>query len=172
MMEATQQIAPLSILSLLNSNKSQRKSFCRQIIEQMENGEADPLQVHVFLKNLEQIFKTLTDEKIGKDFAERYKVQLMAAAEKEDGSAFEKYNAAFQIKEAGTKYDYSVCKDLIHEGLRLQKEGIDMQLKEREKFLQAIPESGMVITDEETGETKKIYRPAKSSTTTLSVTLS
>lgn len=168
----TMQMQPLSILSLLNSNKTQRKSFCLQIVEQVENGDVDPIQVHVFLKNLEQIFKTLTDEKTGKDFAERYKNALMAAAEKEDGNQFEKYNAKFQIKETGVKYDWSVCEDPVLEGLQAEFEAAKKDLEARQEFLKAVPESGLLVTDETTGETKKVYRPAKSSTTSISVTLS
>lgn len=171
-METTMQMQPLSILSLLNSNKSQRKSFCLQIVEQMENGEVDPLQVHVFLKNLEAIYKTLTDEKTGKDFATRYKQSLMEASEKEDGNQFEKYNAKFQIKEAGIKYDWSKCEDDTLVELQSAFDKAKKNLEERQNLLKSAPESGMVITDENSGETKKVYRPAKSSTTTISVTLS
>lgn len=168
----TAQLSPLNTLELMNSNKAQRRSFCLQIIEQIENGTADPLQVHVFLKNIEAIFKTLTDEKTGKDFAIRYRESLVLAASREDGNSFEKYNAKFQVKEAGTKYDYSVCNDPVVNDLLAQQEEIKKKLEERQTFLQNIPEGGMVVTDEATGETSKIYRPAKSSTTTVSVTLS
>lgn len=171
-METVQQMSPVSMLALLNSNKAQRKSFCLQIIEQMENGEVDPIQVHVFLKNIEAIFKTLTDEKTGKDFAERYKDSLMDAVAKESGNSFEKYNAKFQVKEAGTKYDWSVCNDSLLNGLLEAQEQTEKLIKERQELLKVVPESGMTYTDTETGEECTIYRPAKSSSTTVSVTLS
>lgn len=168
------QMSPLSTLALLNSNKSQRKSFCLQIIEQLENGEADPLQVHVFLKNIEQIFKMLTDEKTGKDFAERYRAALLEAASKEGkiSNGFEKYNAKFQIKETGIKYDWTKCEDEELNELLVQQEKIDAMVKARQEFLKTVPDSGLIITNGETGETRKVYKPAKSSTTTISVNLS
>lgn len=170
-MEAVQQMSPVSMLSLMNSNKAQRKSFCLQIVEQMENGEVDPLQCHIFLKNIEQIFKMLTDEKTGKEFAVRYKASLMNAADKEGGNSFEKYNAKFQIVEAAVKYNYSNCNDLVREGLRLQIEGLKMQLDSREDFLKTVPVSGLIVTDNESGETVTIYPPSKESTTTVKVIL-
>lgn len=171
-MDTSVQMSPVSMLALMNSNKSQRRSFCLQIIEQIENGDVDPLQVHVFLKSLESIFKTLTDEKTGKDFAERYKLALVAAAEKEGGKSFDKYNASFQIKEAGTVYDWSKCEDLALDILLEKQRVTNEQVKERQEFLKAVPEKGLVVTDPETGETMTVYRPAKSSTTTIAVTLS
>lgn len=165
------EMSPVSMLALMNSNKTQRRSFCLQIIEQIENGQADPLQVHIFLKNLESIFKTLTDEKTGKDFAERYKSALMAAADKEGGKNFEKYNAKFQVKEAGTKYDWSKCEDVALVNMLARQEELDKAIKEKQEFLKAVPAAGLVITDSESGETYTVYPPAKSSTTTVSVTL-
>lgn len=167
----TTELSPISILSLLNSNKSQRNSFCLHVVEKIENGEADPLQIHVFLKNLEQIFKTLTDEKTGKDLAIRYRSSLIDAAEKEDGNNFEKFNAKFQIKETGVKYDWAICGDPERDELEEMQKEIELLIRDREKFLKTIPEGGIIVTDPETGETKRIYRPAKSSTTSVNVSL-
>ncbi len=171
-MEATQQMSPVSMLALMNSNKSQRHSFCLQIVEQVENGDVDPVKIHVYLKNLEAIFKTLTDEKTGKEFATRYKAALMDAVEKEGSKSFEKYNAKLQVKEAGTKYDYSQCGDSKVIELQAAADKAAAELKARQEFLLAVPVSGLVITDQDTGETSTVYPPAKSSTTTVSVTLS
>jgi hypothetical protein len=171
-METVQQMSPVSMLSLMNSNKAQRKSFCLQIIEQMENGEVDPLQCHIFLKNIEQIFKMLTDEKTGKEFAVRYKAALMNAADKEGGNSFEKYNAKFQKKEAGTKYDWAVCNDPVVIQLQEKLEAIKKELDERQEFLKTIPTSGLIVTDQDSGETTTVFPPSKTSATTIAVTLS
>lgn len=166
----TTELTPVSILSLMNSNKAQRKSFCLQIIEQVENGLVDPLQVHVYLKNLEAIFKTLTDEKTGKEYATRYKSALMDAAEKQGGKSFDLYNAGFQIKEAGTKYDFSKCNanDLLE--LYTKQEELNAEIEKAEKFLKALPIEGIQRVDEN-GEVVMLYPPSKTSTTTVSVTL-
>lgn len=171
-MSTIQQMSPVSTLALLNSNKTQRRNFCLQIVEQVENGDVDPIQVHIFLKNIEAIFKTLTDEKTGKEFAERYKAALMNAVAKEAGNSFEKYNAKFQVKEAGTKYDWSACNDPLILQLMEKAEVLKKDIEARQEFLKNVPDSGIVLTDQETGETSTIYKPTKSSTTTVSVTLS
>lgn len=171
-MDTTLQMSPVSILSLMNSTKPQRLSFCLQVIEALENGNADPLQVHIYLKNLEAIFKTFTDEKTGKQMAERYKSALLDAAAKQGGKTFELYNAKFQVKEAGHKYDWSVCNDPVINDLLCQQIELDAKIKERTEFLKTVPDAGLLITDEATGETNSVYHPNVSSTTTIAVTLS
>jgi len=83
------------------------------------------------------------------------------------------YNGVkIETMEAGGRYDFSQCSDLVYEGLRLQSEGIDIQLKAREVFLKAVPKAGIIVTDENTGETVTIYPPAKpASTTTYKVSI-
>jgi hypothetical protein len=62
--------------------------------------------------------------------------------------------------ESGVKYDYSsdpIASELME------------KLKERQEFLKSIPVDGITEVDEETGEVRKIYRPAKKSTTTFKI---
>lgn len=73
--------------------------------------------------------------------------------------------------EAGVKYDYSACGDAEWDSMAKLIEKLDKAIKERETFLKTIPMAGMVITDEETGETRKIYPPLKTSTTTYKLTI-
>ena len=80
--------------------------------------------------------------------------------------------AKYQVKEAGTKYDYSQCNDPFYDELQAAAISADEKLKARAIFLQSLPTSGMIITDPLTGETYTAYPPSKSSTTTVSITLS
>ena len=77
-------------------------------------------------------------------------------------------DAKLAIKEVGTKYQYDQCNDSVWADLKAQAEEITKKLKEREKFLQTLPTDGSVINPE-TGE--PIYRAAKTSTTSVTVTL-
>jgi hypothetical protein len=169
-----QQSAP-SILSLFETNKQQRASFVEAVFEQLHEGAIDPLKIHLQIKAMEDIINSLTnaDEKKNKEFgllAKFYKKTLLEAAEKY-GKKFQLHNAEFSIKEVGTKYDFSQCGDTVHQNLAKEAEAINLKLKAREDYLKVIPTEGVVVTDEESGETIKIYPPSKSSTTSVAVSL-
>ena len=55
--------------------------------------------------------------------------------------------------------------------LYTQQSELDGKVKDRESMLKTVPQKGMIVTDEETGETFTVYPPSKSSTTNVSVTL-
>lgn len=153
------ELTTTGILSLLQTDKSQRESFANDLIQRIENGEIDPILVHLQLKCMEQVVETAIGH-------EKYKSLLLEEATKH-GKSFEKYNGTFNIKEVGTKYDYSKCEDSVYNELATQKEALDKQMKERAKFLQNVPESGIVDPD----NGNMVYRATKSSTTTVTVTL-
>jgi hypothetical protein len=160
----------LANLSLLNSTKAERKAFVEEVMTQLEEGNHNPLQFHVNIKNMEGILKAFTDKKDSPAIAERYSKLLLDEAAKH-GKKFELYNAEFQTKEAGTVYDWSVCQDPKIEALLIEQEVLKAKIKERQEFLKTIPNEGIIVTDEQTGETITIYKPSKSSTTTVSVTI-
>jgi len=153
------ELSTTGILSLLQTNKEQRQSFANDLIQRIENGEIDPILVHLQLKCMEQVVETAIGH-------EKYKSLLLEEATKH-GKTFEKYNGTFSIREVGTKYDYSKCEDAKYNDMIAEKEALDKEIKERAKFLQNIPEGG--IADPENGN--MIYRATKSSTTSVTVTI-
>lgn len=153
------ELSTTGILSLLQTTKEQRGTFVSDVINRIKNGEFSPVLCHLQLKCME----ALVDDVVTSD---EYKELLLEEATKH-GKTFEMYNGKFQIKEAGTKYDYSVCEDVVYNELMSAKAELDAKIKERQKFLQNIPENG--IADPDNGN--MIYRAAKSSTTTVTVTL-
>ena len=54
--------------------------------------------------------------------------------------------------------------------LQLAKNATD-KVKEREQWLKTIPDGGIDIVDDSSGELVKVYKPIKSSTTTYKVSL-
>lgn len=160
----TEQLTTTSILSLFDTTKEQRESFALDVINRLEAGDADPLKVHLQVKCMEEMIKTLTANT-------RYKSALLDAAEKHGTKSFQFHNAKFDIREVGTKYDYSNCGDPVHQRLDQQVASLTIELKAREKFLQTMPEKGMPTFDEETGEALTLYPPSKTSTTSVAVTL-
>lgn len=123
------------------------------------SGDYNPLDVELQLKAMEETIKQLRSDEDIRQF-------VLSEAEKH-GKFFEWRGAKMSIREVGVKYDYSTSGDSEWAILDAQIKELTEKRKAREKFLQNIPEMGTVSP--ETGET--IYRPAKSSTTSIAVTL-
>lgn len=153
-----------SILSLFETDKSQRESFCVDLIERLESGHVDPLTVHLQVKCMESIIKMLNENSV-------YKSMVLDASEKQGGKSFQFHNAKFEIKEVGAKYDFTKCGDSQWEQLNSQLEALKLQLKARENFLKTVPVKGIELLNDQTGELEMIYPPSKSSTTSVAVTL-
>jgi len=152
-----------SILSLFQTDKAQRATFVSDIIARLEEGSAKPLEVHLQTKAMIEIAEALIADNTYRDI-------LLEEATKY-GKAFDYQNAKFSIREVGTKYDYSQCGDLMLAELQERSERATIALKARQDFLKVVPTSGVLFTDEITGETYKIYPPSKTSTTSVAVTL-
>jgi len=155
------QISPIGVLSLLETTKEQRESFVRSIVSALDEGQVDPLKIHLQVKNTEDLIKQITAD-------EKYREFLLNEAQKY-GKSFEQYNAKFQVKETGTRYDYSGCNDAELRELERQAAEISERLKARQKFLQNIPASGIEVLQGD--ELVTVYPPIKTSTTSVTVTL-
>lgn len=160
----TQELTTTSILSLFETSKEQRQSFALSIVGALESGEVDPLKIHLQVKCMEDIIKLLNSNTI-------YKKSILEAAEKYGQKSFDFMNSKVEIKEVGVKYDYSKCGDSVYEMLEQKATSIGDDLKKREIFLKTVPPKGIPIVDELTGEMITIYPPAKSSTTSVAITL-
>jgi hypothetical protein len=158
------EISTTSILALFETNKDQRQDFALRVIDALQAGQVDPLKIHLQVKCMEDIIKLLNSNTI-------YKKSVLEAAEKFSEKSFQFNNAKVEIKETGVKYDYSQCADPVHSMLEQKLDSAANDLKQRETFLKTVPEKGIVLTDEQTGETFPVYPPAKSSTTNVVVTL-
>lgn len=162
---ATQQYALLQ-----ETTKEDRKAFVQELLQQIEDGHADALKIHLQVKSTESLIEMLTDKKKHPESAGRYCALVLSEAEKH-GKKFDMHNATFLIKEAGTQYDWTVCNDDEITGLLELEKAMKANIKERQEFLKALPAQGLELIDKETGEAVTIYPPAKSSTTTVQTTL-
>lgn len=156
-----QEITTSSIVSLFDTTKEERSSFVLDLVNRITDGQLDPIKAHYSLKCMEEILKNILNNK-------DYKDCLLMEAEKH-GKKFSYRNSELQIKEAGVKYDYSHCGH--HQLLQLQGQvdALNEQVKAYQEFLKKVPTDGMEIVIED--EVVRVYPPAKSSTTTLTVTL-
>jgi len=149
-------------LGLFATDKAQRFEFANDIVNRVIIGEVDSINIHLQLKAMEEIIKTIQGNEV-------YKRILLDESEKY-GKSFDKYNAKFSIKETGVKYDYSQCNDSILLELMDKQELLDNEIKERQAFLKTVPIQGLDIIDFN-GEVLKVFPPSKLSTTSVTVTL-
>lgn len=159
-----QEMTATSVLSLFETTKEQRTSFVMNVIDQIQMGAVDPLKVHLHVKMMEEIIKQLNANSI-------YKSSILEAAEKYGEKSFQFNNAKVEIKEVGVKYDFSKTGDITLEELYQQQGTLEAKIKARETMLKSVDEKGMSLVDQESGETFMVYPPAKSSTTSIAITL-
>lgn len=156
------EMKPESILALFaGCDAQQRASFTSQVIESLDGGYADPIKTLSAIRNLQSILSDI----------EAFNKDLVIAEVEKHGGKLDLWGISIQRKEAGTKYDFSKTNDHFYQHLSSALENSKKMVKEREDFLKSLPIDGQLITDEDTGDVYKIYRPIKSSTTTVSVTL-
>lgn len=127
--------------------------------QELMSGDYNPLDVELKLKAMEETIKQLrADEDI--------RAFVLNEAEKH-GKSFEWRGAKMSVREVGVKYDWASSGDSEWAILDAQIKELTEKKKAREKFLQSIPDGGTVNPD--TAEV--VYRPAKTSTTSIAVTL-
>ena len=88
-------------LSLFETSKGERYAFAQGVVNNAKEGLINPLKLHLQVKCLEDLIKQITSNPDYKELTldEAYKY----------GKTFEQYNAKFEIKEMGVKYDYTAC---------------------------------------------------------------
>jgi hypothetical protein len=155
------ELTTTSIVSLFDTTKEERISFVRDLVERVSEGQTDPIKAHYSIKCMEEIIKNILADDL-------YKRCVLDEAEK-NGKKFTYRNSEIQIKEAGVKYDYTQCGDPELLELYEAKAKIDTEIKAKEQFLRQLPTGGLQIVIDD--EFLTAYPPAKSSTTTVQVTL-
>ena len=148
------------VLALFQTDKAARKSFVDQILLQLSEGAADPIQVHLQLKCMEDVCEQIKASTF-------YKNLLLEEAAKQ-GKKFTYQNAEFQVKEAGIKYDYSLCGDSVLNTMLQEYEALGKQIKIRQEMLKNVAPGTQLLNED---EVLTLYPPSKTSTTIVQVTL-
>ena len=136
------------------------KEHSINLLKDLDNGYITPLQLATQLKYFEDVITNVKEELRQRVVAEQSKYGKERMTFK---------GAAFDIKEAGIKYDYSHCDDPIWNDLKKLLDALNDKMKGREAFLKTLKER-LTYVDESTGEIITIYPPQKKSTTTYSIT--
>jgi hypothetical protein len=153
----------MELIKFNHTTKEQRSQLVREIFDEVLNGRVNPMELHIRMKCLEEVVKQLTS-------MPAYKAIVLDDAEKH-GKSFQYHNAKVDIREVGVKYDYSGCGCSELDTIYRQQEQIDAKIKELESYLKPLPTSGIQVLNQSTGEVETHYPPAKTSTTSVAVTL-
>ena len=133
----------LSYLNVLPSKAEEVRSFAKQILDKVESGELNPLDVQTQIEWISKTLKAITDPIWDK---------VMTESDKH-GKDYEHKGLRIQNYEAGTRYDFTADAKWVE---------MNKALKEREALLKGLKKE---MADTETGEI--LYPPIKKSTTTL-----
>lgn len=151
----------IGTLNLMPSTKDEVKRFSDKLIQEVTEGEINPLQLKVMLKAL----STALDET-----EKKLKDMYMSEVDKYSDKTLELYGAKIEKAELGTRYNFSNCNDPELSALEARKKMIDEEIKDRQTFLKAVKNSATIVV-ESTGEVVTVYPPVKESTTGIKVTL-
>lgn len=141
--------SPVGVMRQFSISKTGIDVFSDGLIQSVQEGELDPLELRAMVKALEIIL-----ERVNKATQDNQ----VTAANLFPGSKFEAFGVEFTKADTYTKYDYSVCNDPVYDQrLKIATEAAE-QLKERENFLKAVLAPFKTI-DESTGEVVTIHPP-------------
>lgn len=138
---------PIEKRALLQASKGEILELACEILQQVNDGILDDVDVKIFAKKGETFFKALNEGLSGK-------VEL--PQEKD----YKKHGCTMNMQDTGVRYDYSVCGhpviDEMNAFINYKKPLIDKLQKELKNI-----KSETEIVDEDTGETFKVKPPLK-----------
>lgn len=143
--------------------KAKQKELADSLVKKVIEGNVSPINAYVQLKG---IVDSLSSALKSQDLVDSVLSECMKWGK--ETPVF--HGAIVAVSEGGVKYDFDVCSDPVYDDLAAQKKELDEKIKERQKFLMALPAEGMTITDQRTGEICDVKRPSKSSSTVVRVT--
>lgn len=144
----------LSTLKVMPETKSEIKQFSDSLLNSLIFGEINPLEMDGRLKALEDLIKIVRS-------SEELSEGMLIEAEKYGQKSFEEGNFKYQIKEVGTKYDFSQCNDSELNDLTEKIKELSAAKKERETMLKSINPEFPVYGNDGT----QLERATKTSTT-------
>lgn len=152
-----EQMTVQSVITLFPSNKREQIVFVDKLIDNVVNGEINPLTAEIQMKNIEDVVKAYRSN-------EEIKEAVLKEAEKYGQKSFETNGAKVQIKEVGVKYNYLEVGHLEYNSICDAINQLTEKKKAIEKIMQAQTEK-WVYTDTESGETYEVLPLSKESTT-------
>ena len=153
------QMSIMSTVNLMPSNKDEVKTFAEGIKQAIINEEVNPLEAIKQLKMIEKVLKVVfTDKEVDEAL-------LNEASRYHKDELVNHLGCSFQVKETGTKYDFSKTEDTVLFEQYEELETLKASIKERETMLKNI--NGEMYN----AEGLQLSKPSKSSKTKVVVTI-
>ena len=133
----TQDLTTKSILALFDTNKAERQSFADNVLAAVNDGNIDPLKLHVQMKCMMDILSRIQDHP-------DYRDAITTEAAKYGRGKHDLHNAVFEVKATAGRYDYS------HDG---EWQRLNESRKDREKFLKSLGQAIEIVHPDGTMET-------------------
>src|SRR5688572_18964719 len=146
--------SPAGVLRMMPTTAAQIGQFSKSLIENVQNGNLNPIEILVMLRALEAVSETVRDS---------IKSNIESAADKYSEKSFEVFGARIEKGDVGVKYLYETSGDWQWESFKTQEQTAANLRKDREAFLRSLKEP-ITIVDEESGEISTIKPPLKRST--------
>lgn len=151
----------MSALRIMPAKADECKRFSANLIEGVNNGQYNPLEILVILRALESVSEAVR---------EAIKPNIMTEVGKYSERTFEAFGAKLEKSEVGVVYDYPATGDREWAKFHASAESAISRRKEREAFLRALKEP-MTLLDEETGEVYQVRPPTRKSNSGIKVFL-
>ncbi|RZK77500.1 MAG: hypothetical protein EOO85_08715 [Pedobacter sp.] len=134
-------VLPIENKTLLTADRSDLSVMASRIIEGVDDGFADALDVLLMAKKGAYVFDGIIEGLKGK-------VQIP------EGKNYSKHHCAIREQQTGVKYYFDECGDHVWTELNQQMQALSFQIKEREKWLKSFTKPTEVEqqVDEESGE--------------------
>lgn len=158
----TETITALEVFEQGLTKTAIKEMAANAVASVLEQG--NPLQVAEALTAMENFIKEVKETKEFKEYV------------REETSKYGKgyvspSGAKIEIAEVGSSYDFSQCNDGLLGELEQKLLSAKNAVDERKAFLKNVPQSGLIVTDEQSGDTYTVYKPAKTSQSSYKVTL-
>lgn len=151
----------MSMLRLMPSKASEVARFAKQIIESVQTGNANPLEVKVMMRALRAVAEEVEEE---------IDANAITEAEKYSEKVVEMFGARIEKCEVGVSYDYATSRYPEWEQIDSEIKSLTERRKEKEAFLRALKEP-ITLLNESTGEIETIRPPLKKSKSGIKVYL-
>lgn len=143
----------IGTLKLMPTNTQQIARFSKLLIEDVQNGKVNPLELLVMLRALERVSETVIDA---------IQSNIDQAKDKYNERSFDVLGATVEKSEVAVRYKYETAKDVEWERRKAAVDAAMGLLKEREEFLRTLREP-MTAVDTDSGEVFTISPPLKTS---------
>lgn len=153
----------IALLSQFPTSKTEQKEMVDIMVESLKTGNENPLRIEAAMANIEAVVKEYRGNKEVKEI-------LLDEVRKYPKSIAEIYNATFQEKEVGVKYDFSGCGHIRYNDIVEQIAALTEQKKQLEAEIRAHKDM-FIYTDIETGESYEVNPPKRTASSQVVVTI-